>query len=88
MIGLDLGDGVRPGREQALEGMEAALADKGSRDSREDLLAQMVSEAERMVGQLALENVLQGGGRQGGSQRGTEVATRRSGLQQTWAVIR
>lgn len=68
--------------------MEAALADKGSRDSREDLLAQMVSEAERMVGQLALENVLQGGGRQGGSQRGTEVATRRSGLQQTWAVIR
>ena len=47
-------------REQALAGMEAALADKGSRDSREGLLARQLAEAERTVGQLALENDLLG----------------------------
>ena len=35
-------------------------ADKGSRDSREDLLARQLAEAERTVGQLALENDLLG----------------------------
>ena len=47
-------------REQAVAGMEAALADKGSRDSREDRLAKQLSEAERTIGQLALENDLLG----------------------------
>ncbi len=36
------------------------LADKGTRDSREDLLAKQLSEAERTIGQLALENDLLG----------------------------
>ena len=51
----DLGDDVR-----ALEGMEAALADKDSRHSREDVLAKQLAEAERTIGQLALENDLLG----------------------------
>ncbi|MFM8351744.1 MAG: hypothetical protein ACKN9D_11845 [Actinomycetales bacterium] len=40
--------------------MEAALADKDSRHSREDLLAKQLAEAERTIGQLALENALLG----------------------------
>ena len=47
-------------REQALEGMEDALADKDSRHSREDVLAKQLAEAERTIGQLALENDLLG----------------------------
>lgn len=47
-------------REQALEGMAAALEDKDSRNSREDLLARQLAEAERTIGQLALENDLLG----------------------------
>ena len=47
-------------REQALEGMEAALADKDARNSREDVLAKQLAEAERTIGQLALENDLLG----------------------------
>ena len=47
-------------REQALKGMEAALAVKDSRHSREDLLAKQLAEAERTIGQLALENDLLG----------------------------
>lgn len=40
--------------------MEAALADKDSRNSREDVLARQLAEAERTIGQLALENDLLG----------------------------
>lgn len=47
-------------REQALEGMEAALMDKDTRNSREDVLAKQLAEAERTVGRLALENDLLG----------------------------
>ena len=47
-------------REQALEGMAAALADKNSRNTREDVLAKQLAEAERTIGQLALENDLLG----------------------------
>ena len=36
--------------------MEAALADKDSRSSRADVLARQLTEAERTIGQLALEN--------------------------------
>ncbi len=46
--------------EQALAGMEAALADKDKRDSREDVLAKQLAEAERTIGRLALENDLLG----------------------------
>ena len=47
-------------REQALEGMAAALEDKGSRGTREDQLARQLAEAERTIGQLALDNDLLG----------------------------
>jgi transposase-like protein len=47
-------------REQALEGMQAALADKDSRNSREDVLAKQLAKAERTIGQLAPENDLLG----------------------------
>lgn len=47
-------------REQALERMETALVDKDKRGSREDVLAQQLAEAERTIGQLALENELLG----------------------------
>jgi transposase-like protein len=47
-------------REQPLEGMEAALADKYTRNSREAVLAKQLAEAERTVGRLALENDLPG----------------------------
>ena len=47
-------------REQALEGMEAALVDKDKRGSREDVLAQKLAEAERTIGQLAPANELLG----------------------------
>ena len=47
-------------REQALEGMDAALIDKDTRNSREDVLAQQLAEAERRVGRLVLENDLLG----------------------------
>ncbi len=39
---------------------EQALADKGTRDSREDVLARQLAEAERTIGRLALENDLLG----------------------------
>ena len=38
--------------------MEAALMDKNTHDSREDMLAQLLAEAERTVGSLALKNDL------------------------------
>ena len=47
-------------REQALEGMESALVDKDKRSAREDVLAKQLAEAERTIGQLALENDLLG----------------------------
>lgn len=47
-------------RAQALEGMEAALGDKDKRTSREDVQAKQLAEAERTIGQLALENELLG----------------------------
>lgn len=47
-------------REQALTGMKAALQDKDTRNSREDALARKLAEAERTIGQLALENDLLG----------------------------
>ena len=47
-------------REQALEGLEAALVDKDKRGSREDVLAKQLAEAERTIGQLALDNELLG----------------------------
>ena len=47
-------------REQALEGMEAALGDKDKRGSREDVLTKQLAEAERTIGQLALDNELLG----------------------------
>jgi transposase-like protein len=47
-------------REQAVEGMELALADKSERDGREALLEKKLSEAERTIGRLALENDLLG----------------------------
>lgn len=43
-------------REQMLECMEAALADKDTRNSLENVLAKQLAEAERTVGRLALEN--------------------------------
>lgn len=47
-------------REQALEGMAEALADKADRNSREADLERRLAEAERTVGRLALENELLG----------------------------
>jgi transposase-like protein len=47
-------------REQALEGMTEALADKAERDGREVELERKLAEAERTVGRLALENELLG----------------------------
>jgi transposase-like protein len=47
-------------RNQALEGMEAALGDKAETNAREAELARRLAEAERTVGQLALENQLLG----------------------------
>ncbi|WP_208029686.1 transposase [Rhabdothermincola sediminis] len=47
-------------REQALEGMAEALADKADRNSREAELERRLAEAERTVGRLALENELLG----------------------------
>lgn len=47
-------------RNQALEGMEAALADRSEAKGRESELARRLAEAERTVGQLALENELLG----------------------------
>ena len=43
-------------REQAVEGMELALADKTERDGREALLEKKLTEAEQTIGRLALEN--------------------------------
>lgn len=47
-------------REQALDGMEQALADKADRNGREADLERRLAEAERTVGRLALENDLLG----------------------------
>jgi transposase-like protein len=47
-------------REQAMEGMAEALADKADRNSREADLERRLAEAERTVGRLALENELLG----------------------------
>ena len=47
-------------RDQAVEGMELALADKAERDGREALLEKKLTEAEQTVGRLALENDLLG----------------------------
>ena len=47
-------------REQALDGMEEALSDKAERSAREAVLEKKPAEAERTVGQLALENELLG----------------------------
>ncbi len=47
-------------REQALEGMKAALMDKDTRNSREDMAAKQLAEAERTVRRLGLEIVLPG----------------------------
>jgi transposase-like protein len=47
-------------REQALAGMEDALSDKADRSAREAVLEKKLAEAERTLGQLALENELLG----------------------------
>lgn len=47
-------------REQALDGMADALADKADRNGREADLERRLAEAERTVGRLALENELLG----------------------------
>jgi transposase-like protein len=47
-------------RNAALEGMETALGDKADTNVREAELARRLAEAERTVGQLALENELLG----------------------------
>ena len=47
-------------RNQALDGMEAALGDKADVNAREADLARRLADAERTVGQLALENDLLG----------------------------
>jgi transposase-like protein len=47
-------------RNQALEGMQSALGDKADTNTREAELARRLAEAERTVGQLALENELLG----------------------------
>ncbi len=45
-------------REQALAGMEDALADKDDRSRREAELERKLDDAERTIGRLALENDL------------------------------
>jgi transposase-like protein len=47
-------------RNAALDGMEMALGDKTDTNAREAELAKRLAEAERTVGQLALENELLG----------------------------
>ena len=47
-------------RNQALEAMEKGLGDKADGNAREAELAKRLAEAERTVGQLALENELLG----------------------------
>ncbi len=47
-------------RAKALEGMEAALADKAEHSQREAVLERKLDDAERTVGRLALENDLLG----------------------------
>ena len=47
-------------REQAIEGMERALSDKSETAVRESVLEKKLSEAERTIGRLALENDLLG----------------------------
>jgi transposase-like protein len=47
-------------RNAALEGMETALGDRADSNTREADLARRLAEAERTVGQLALENELLG----------------------------
>lgn len=47
-------------REQALEGMDEALSDRAERSAREAVLEKKLAEAERTIGQLALENELLG----------------------------
>src|SRR5215831_11995712 len=47
-------------RNAALDGMETALRDKADTNAREAELAKRLAEAERTVGQLALENELLG----------------------------
>jgi transposase-like protein len=47
-------------RNQALDGMELALGDKADTNAREAELVKRLAEAERTVGQLALENELLG----------------------------
>lgn len=47
-------------REQALLGMEDALADKDDRNRREAELERKLDDAERTIGRLALENDLLG----------------------------
>ena len=47
-------------RNQALEAMEQGLGDKADANAREAELAKRLAEAERTVGQLALENELLG----------------------------
>lgn len=46
--------------EQALAGMEDALADKADQHGREAALERQLAEAERTIGRLALENDLLG----------------------------
>ena len=48
-------------REQAMEGMAEALADKADRNSREADPQRRLAEAERTVGRLALAGELVGG---------------------------
>ena len=47
-------------RDQAIEGMELALADKAERNAREAVLERKLNEAEQTIGRLALENDLLG----------------------------
>ena len=47
-------------RDQAVEGMELALADKTERDGREALLEKKLTEAELTIGRLAMEHDLLG----------------------------
>lgn len=47
-------------REQALEGMEHALADKAERNGREAELERRLDEAERALGRMTLEYELRG----------------------------
>lgn len=47
-------------RQQALDGMEAALADRAEQSGREAVLERKLDDAERTIGRLALENDLLG----------------------------